>query len=243
MIRVEHLHKSFGKICAVNDVSFLVPDGKIVGLLGPNGAGKTTTLRMLYTLLTPDSGTALVDGFDIKTQALQVQRCIGVLPDARGLYPRLTARENIRYYGRLHGMNGSTLEQQIDALVKLLDMHDIADRHTDGFSSGERLKVAIARSLVHNPKNVLLDEPTTGLDVMTTRAMRDVVRRLRNEGKCVLFTSHVMQEVTALCEFIIVIAHGNIVAEGTMEELKMKTGQANLEDAFVAAIGTEDGLE
>ncbi|MBI5034976.1 MAG: ATP-binding cassette domain-containing protein [Chloroflexi bacterium] len=243
MIQVKNLCKSFGKIHAVDDVSFSVPDGKIVGLLGPNGAGKTTTLRMLYTLLKPDNGTAFVDGFDIRTQPLQVQQQIGVLPDARGLYPRLTSRENIRYYGRLHGLNGAALEQQIDALVKLLDLQEIANRRTDGFSTGERLKVAIARSIVHDPKNVLLDEPTSGLDVMSTRAMRKVVRRLRDDGKCILFTSHVMQEVTALCERIIVIARGKIVAEGTMEELKTQTGQANLEDAFVAAIGTEEGLE
>src|SRR5688572_4736976 len=179
MIQVQGLFKSFGKVKAVQDVSFSAPDGLITGLLGPNGAGKSTTLRMLYTLLKPDSGSAQVDGFDVRQSPLEVQRRIGVLADARGLYPRLTSRENIRYYGRLHGLQGQTLEKQIAALIDLLDMHAIADRRTGGFSTGEKLKVAIARSLVHNPKNVLLDEPTNGLDVMSTRAMRQFILRLR----------------------------------------------------------------
>jgi sodium transport system ATP-binding protein len=243
MIDVRNLHKSFGKVVAVQGVSFTAADGQITGLLGPNGAGKSTTLRMLYTLLKPDQGTALVDGVDVTRQPLEVQRSIGVLADARGLYPRLTARENIRYYGRLHGRNGAALESQIQALIKLLDMADIADRRTEGFSTGERLKVAIARALVHNPKNILLDEPTNGLDVMSTRAMRDFIRRLRDEGKCVLFTSHIMQEVAALCEHIVVIARGRVVVNGTPDDLKRQTGQGSLEDAFVQAIGSEEGLE
>ncbi len=243
MIEIKHLHKSFGSVVAVNDVSFTAPDGQISGLLGPNGAGKTTTLRMLYTLLKPDRGVASVDGIDVVASPMDVQRRIGVLADARGLYPRLTARENVRYYGRLHGQKGEALEKEIDSLIAMLDMKDIADRRTEGFSSGERLKVAIARAMVHNPGNVLLDEPTSGLDVMSTRAMRDVIRRLRDDGKCVLFTSHVMQEVAALCEHIVVIARGSVVADGTPDDLRAKTGQANLEDAFVAAIGSEEGLE
>jgi sodium transport system ATP-binding protein len=243
MIEVSQLHKSFGKVIAVDEVSFRADDGHITGLLGPNGAGKTTTLRMLYTLIVPERGTAAVDGFDVRRAPLEVQRRIGVLADARGLYPRLTTRENIRYYGRLHGLEGAALEAQIDALVKLLDMHAIVDRRTDGFSTGERLKVAIGRALVHNPKNVLLDEPTNGLDVVSTRSMRDFIRRLRDEGKCVLFTSHVMQEVAALCEHIVVIARGRVAADGTPEALRQTTGQANLEDAFVAALGSDEGLE
>ncbi|HLF01442.1 MAG TPA: ATP-binding cassette domain-containing protein [Anaerolineales bacterium] len=243
MIEVRHLHKSFGRVVAARDVSFTAPDGQITGLLGPNGAGKTTTLRMLYTLLKPDQGTAIVDGFDVTTDAMEVQRRIGVLADARGLYPRLTSRENIRYYGRLHGHRGDAFEKQIDSLITTLDMKDIADRRTEGFSAGERLKVAIARALAHNPRNVLLDEPTSGLDVMSTRAMRDVIRRLRDEGKCVLFTSHVMQEVAALCEHIVVMAKGSVVADGAPDDLRTQTGQANLEDAFVVVIGSEEGLE
>ena len=243
MIEVQSLSRSFGKVQAVQNVSFTAPDGQITGLLGPNGAGKSTTLRMLYTLLKPASGTARVDGFDVTTSAIEVQRRIGVLADARGLYERLTTRENIRYYGRLHDMEGAELENQIDKLLVLLDMQAIADRKTEGFSTGEKLKVAIARALVHNPANVLLDEPTNGLDVMSTRAMSQFILRLREEGKCVLFTSHIMQEVAALCDQVVIIAQGRVTATGTPQSLREQTGKENLEDAFVAAIGTAEGLE
>ena len=243
MIQVQGLSKSFGKVKAVQDVSFFAPDGQITGLLGPNGAGKSTTLRMLYTLLKPDSGSAHVDGFDVRQSPLEVQRRIGVLADARGLYSRLTSRENIRYYGRLHGIESEVLEKQIDRLASLLDMQAIMDRKTEGFSTGEKLKVAIARALVHEPKNVLLDEPTNGLDVMSTRAMRQFIVRLREEGKCVLFTSHIMQEVAALCDQIVIISGGEVSATGSPNDLRKQTGQESLEDAFVAVIGSEEGLE
>ena len=242
MIEVKGLSKSFGKVQAVKDVSFSACDGQITGLLGPNGAGKSTTLRMLYTLLKPDDGSAQIDGFDVRQNPSEVQTRIGVLADARGLYPRLTSRENIRYYGRLHGIEGEPLEKQINSLVTLLDMQSIADRKTEGFSTGEKLKVAIARTLVHNPQNVLLDEPTNGLDVMSTRAMRQFILRLRVEGKCVLFTSHIMQEVAALCDQIVIISQGSVSANGTPADLRNQTGKENLEDAFVAAIGSEEGL-
>lgn len=242
MIEAQGLTKSFGKIKAVQQVTFSAPDGQITGLLGPNGAGKSTTLRMLYTLLKPESGSARVDGFDIREAPLEVQRRIGVLADARGLYQRLSTRENIRYYGRLHGLGGEALEQQIEKLIDMLDMRTIADRPTEGFSTGERLKVAIARALVHNPRNVLLDEPTNGLDVMSTRAMRQFILRLRDEGRCVLFTSHIMQEVAALCDQIVIIAGGKIAATGSPDDLRRLTGRENLEDAFVSAIGSEEGL-
>ena len=243
MIQVQGLYKSFGKVKAVKNVFFSAPDGQITGLLGPNGAGKSTTLRMLYTLLKPDHGSAQVDGFDVRQSPLEIQRRIGVLADARGLYSRLTSRENIRYYGNLHGLEGEVLEKQIDLLLNLLDMQSIADRKTEGFSTGEKLKVAIARALVHNPKNVLLDEPTNGLDVMSTRAMRQFILRLREEGKCVLFTSHIMQEVAVLCDQIVIISHGEVTANGSPDDLRKQTGHENLEDAFVAAIGSEEGLE
>ena len=243
MIQVQGLTKSFGKVKAVQNVSFVAPDGQITGLLGPNGAGKSTTLRMLYTLLKPDSGSAQIDGIDVRVSPLEVQKRIGVLADARGLYPRLTSRENIRYYGRLHGLEGEALERQIDSLLHLLDMQSIADRKTAGFSTGEKLKVAIARTLVHNPKNVLLDEPTNGLDVMSTRAMRQFILRLREEGKCVLFTSHIMQEVAALCDQIVIISQGVVSATGTPDDLRRQTHRESLEDAFVAVIGSEEGLE
>ena len=243
MIEVQGLSKSFGEIRAVQDVSFSAFNGRITGLLGPNGAGKSTTLRMLYTLLKPDGGSARIDGFDVTASPIDVQTRIGVLSDAQGLYLRLTARENIRYFGRLHGMNGEALEKQIERLISLLDMESIADRMTEGFSTGERLKVAIARSLVHDPNNVLLDEPTNGLDVKSTRAMRQFIRRLRDDGKCILFTSHIMQEVAALCDQIIIISGGTIAAQGTSDELLKRTGKDNLEDAFIEAIGSEEGLE
>ena len=243
MIKVQGLSKSFGKVRAVQDISFSAFDGQITGLLGPNGAGKSTTLRMLYTLLEPDSGFARIDGFDIRESPIEVQSRIGVLSDAQGLYPRLTARENIRYFGRLHGLNGGNLERQMDDLIDLLDMEAIAERKTEGFSSGERLKVNIARALIHDPRNVLLDEPTNGLDVKSTRAMRQFIRRLRDAGKCIVLTSHIMQEVAALCDQIIIISSGVIAAQGTPGQLLQRTGKTNLEDAFIDAIGSEEGLQ
>ena len=242
MIEVLDLHKAFGKVQAVDGVSFRANDGQITGLLGPNGAGKTTSLRMLYTLLSPDRGQVLVDGVDAAKDPEAVRRRLGVLPDSRGQYKRLTSRENIRYFGRLHGIDDATIAARTQTLVDALDMGDIIDRRTEGFSQGQRVKTAIARALVHDPRNVILDEPTNGLDVMATRAMRRFLHQLRDEGRCVLFSSHIMQEVAALCDRIVIIAHGRVVAEGTADELRAQTGESNLEDAFVKAIGTEEGL-
>lgn len=237
MIRVEHLRKAFGSVAAVDGVSFVAPDAGVTGLLGPNGAGKTTTLRMLYALLQPDSGSIHVDDVDAVADPQAAQSRLGVLPDVSGLYPRLTAREHIHYYGQLQGLSGEALARRTDELIGLLDMGGIADRRAAGFSHGERTKVALARALVHDPRNILLDEPTNGLDVMSTRAVREIIRRLRNEGRTVLFSSHVMQEVSALCDTIVVIAHGRVVALGTPDELRAQAGQDNLEDAFVALTG------
>jgi len=242
MIEVRDLHKAFGTVKAVDGVSFSARDGEITGLLGPNGAGKTTTLRMLYTLMAPDRGQVLVDGIDAAVDPLGVRRRLGVLPDARGLYKRLTARENIDYFGRLHGLPEELLASRREALVKALEMADIADRRTEGFSQGQRVKTAIARALVHDPRNVILDEPTNGLDVMATRALRQFMRRLKDEGRCVLFSSHIMQEVAALCDRIVVIAHGRVVADESPDTLRAQTGESNLEDAFVKIIGSEEGL-
>ena len=200
MIEVESLAKRFGSVAAVRDVSFKAADGRITGLLGPNGAGKSTTLRMLYTVLRPDAGRARIDGMDVLAEPLAARRAIGVLPHAAGIYRHLTARENIRFYGELHGLSRATLARRVDELVERLGMGDFADRRADGFSQGQRIKVALARALVHSPRNVLLDEPTNGLDVMATRALRDLIRGLKAEGHCVLFSSHVMQEVAALCD-------------------------------------------
>lgn len=242
MINVTNLFKSFGAVKAVQDVSFAAPDGLITGLLGPNGAGKSTTMRLIAGALESESGSAKIDGFDTRTQRLEAQKRLGVLTDSHGLYPRLTARENVRYFGQLHGLGGAELEGRIDTLVKLLDMGDIANRRTEGFSTGEQVKVAIARALVHQPQNVMLDEPTAGLDVMSTRAMRGVIRQLRDEGRCILFTSHVMQEVAMLCDNIVIIAGGRVAAQGSPDELRQRTGQENLEDAFVSIIGSKEGL-
>jgi sodium transport system ATP-binding protein len=239
MIRVETLRKQFGSVLAVDDVSFVAPDGAVTGLLGPNGAGKTTTLRMLYALMRPDAGRITVDDVDAVRDPLAAQARIGVLPDVSGLYPRLTARENIHYFGELQGLAADVLAARTDTLLDRLDMRAIADRRTAGFSHGERTKVAIARALVHDPPNVLLDEPTNGLDVMSTRAVRQIIRRLRAEGRTVVFSSHVMQEVSALCDTIIVMAHGRIAAAGTPDAIREQTGERNLEDAFVALTGLE----
>jgi sodium transport system ATP-binding protein len=247
MIVADDLHKSFktktGKVTAVDAVSFEAHDGQITGLLGPNGAGKTTTMRMLYTLMSPDSGQVRVDGIDAAKDPIAVRRALGVLPDARGVYKRLTARENIAYFGELHGLSRAQIEERTRALSAALDMEDILDRQTEGFSQGQRTKTAIARALVHDPKNVILDEPTNGLDVMTTRAMRGFLRQLRDEGRCVIFSSHIMQEVAALCDRIVVIAKGRVVASGTADELRQQTGEENLEEAFVKVIGSEEGLQ
>lgn len=246
MIDVNDLHKSFkaktGTVHAVQGVSFTANDGEITGLLGPNGAGKTTTLRMLYTLMSPESGTITVDGFSTVTQSFEVRTRLGVLPDARGVYKRLTARENIAYFGRLHGLSEQAIAEGTERLAKALNMEDFLDRQCEGFSQGQRTKTAIARALIHNPKNVILDEPTNGLDVMTTRGLREFLLQLKAEGRCVIFSSHIMQEVAALCDRIVVIANGSVKANGTPDEIRAQTGEANLEEAFVKVIGSEEGL-
>jgi len=244
VIEVENLHKTFktrtGPVAAVRGVTFQARDGEITGLLGPNGAGKTTTLRMLYTLMTPDAGSVRVDGIDVQTDASSVRRRLGVLPDARGVYKRLTARENIEYFGQLHGLDDTTIERRVRQLSETLGM-DFLDRRTEGFSQGQRTKTAIARALVHDPKNVILDEPTNGLDVMTTRGLRAFLQKLREDGHCVIFSSHIMQEVAALCDRIVVIAGGEVKAIGTPEDLRTITGESDLEDVFVHLTGIEGG--
>jgi len=255
MIVADNLHKAFdtrtGRVQAVANVGFRAADGQITGLLGPNGAGKTTTMRMLYTLMTPDQGSitwppdqgrSRVDGVDAARNPVEVRRHLGVLPDARGVYKRLTARENIAYFGELHGLSAERIRERIEVLSHALDMGDILDRQTDGFSQGQRTKTAIARALVHDPRNVILDEPTNGLDVMTTRALRRFLLGLREEGRCVILSSHIMQEVAALCDHIVIIAKGTVMAAGSADELRAQSGESNLEDAFVKLIGSEEGL-
>jgi sodium transport system ATP-binding protein len=242
VIRLDGVSKSFGEVRALGGITFDVPDGQITGLLGPNGAGKTTALRIVYGVLRPDTGQASVDGIDLASDRLAAQRRLGVFPHAQGLYTRLTAREHILYFGQIHGLWGDALQRRADELLAALGMEDIADRRTEGFSQGQRVKVALARALVHDPRNVVLDEPTNGLDVAATRQVRTLLMQLRGQGRCILFSSHVMQEVSALCDRVVVIARGAVVAEGTPDDLRRQTGKESLEDAFVAAIGSEEGL-
>jgi sodium transport system ATP-binding protein len=243
VIEIGNLRKSFGAVQAVEDVSFQARDGSVTGLLGPNGAGKTTTLRMLSGLMKPDAGSITIDGVDVLADPIGAQAVMGLLPDSRGLYPRLTPREHIQYFGELRGMPHAQLQQRTEELVTLLGLTEAASRRVEGFSQGERTKVALARAIVHNPRNVILDEPTNGLDIMSTRAMRELIRALRQQGCCVVFSSHIMQEVSALCDRIVVIAHGRVVADGTPEEIRAQTGCPNLEDAFVALVGLEGAAE
>ncbi|MFZ6735042.1 ATP-binding cassette domain-containing protein [Undibacterium sp. Ji42W] len=230
------MKKTSEVVKAVDGVSFSADDACITGLLGANGAGKTTTLRMIAALLQSDEGQIMVDGTAVKAGTSSTQSHMGVLSDARGLYPRLTARENIHYYGLLHGMDTEHAEQRTQQLSQWLDMGKLLDRRTDGFSQGERMKTALARALVHDPKNIILDEPTNGLDVVATRALREFLRFLRSPeggGKCIIFSTHIMQEVERLCDQVVIVAQGKDVAHGTVEELLAQSGENNFEDAFV----------
>ncbi len=236
MIRVNDICKSFGRVHAVRGVSFEAPDGRITGLLGPNGAGKSTTLRVLYTVLKPDSGGATIDGVDVIGDPLRARQLIGALPHGAGLYPLLTARENIAYFARLCGIDKAEIDDRVAEIVGLLEIGGFADRRTKGFSQGQRTKVALARALVHNPQNVILDEPSNGLDVMATRSLRELILKLRESGRCVLFSSHIMQEVAALCDDICIIANGKVAISGSLDGIRERTGCENIEDAFVEAI-------
>jgi sodium transport system ATP-binding protein len=244
MIAVQKLQKRFGSKVAVEEVSFRAENGSITGLLGPNGAGKTTALRMLYGLLEPDGGWAEIDGVRVGSGdgALGARRRLGVLPDTTGLYTRLTPREHLRYSAGLQGLGGEAAEAAVARWLARFEIEELADRPTEGFSHGERRKVALARALVHDPENLVLDEPTNGLDVMSIRSLRGLVRGLAEEGRCVVFSSHVMQEVSALCDRVVILAVGRVVAEGTPDELLERTGHASLEDAFVQLIGSAEGL-
>jgi sodium transport system ATP-binding protein len=242
MIEVQSLTKSFNDVRALDGIDFVARDGEVTGLIGPNGAGKTTALRIIYTVMRADSGFVRVDGFDTADNRLDVQRSIGVLPDGRGLYPRLTAREHIRYYGRLHGLNGAALEQRIEQLTEDLTMSEFIDRRAKGFSKGQTRKITLARALVHEPHNLLLDEPTNGLDISSSRAVHRLIRDIRDQGRCVLFCSHIMSEVASICDRIVVISDGRIAAAGTQQDLMSQTGADNLDDVFLNLTGTEGGF-
>lgn len=242
MIKATNLDKYFGEIHAVRNLSLEVPDGKITGLLGPNGSGKSTTMRMICGVLQPDVGSVEIDGHNVTTSPELAKARLGVVPDARGLYTRLTARENLAYYGKLQGLHKTTINTRIAELAEELGMADLLDRKTEGFSQGQRVKVAIGRAMIANPQNLLLDEPSNGLDVMSTRALREYLIAQRAAGRAVLLSTHVMQEVTALCDHILIVANGQLKAQGSADELLSMTGHSSLEDAFVELIGTDEGL-
>lgn len=242
MIVVEDVRKQFGQLQALDGVSFAIADGQITALLGPNGAGKTTLLRLLVGMLQRDHGRIRIGGVDPATEPMTVRRDIGFLTDQVGLYDRLSTREHLAYFGELHGLDAALIGRRIDEVASLLAMDDIIDRRVKGFSQGQRLKVALARTLVHRPRHLLLDEPTRGLDVMSTRALRRVLTTLRDEGCCILLATHVMQEVTHLCDDVIVMAKGRTVAQGAPAQLCAQTGIASLEDAFVHLVGSGEGL-
>lgn len=240
MIEAQGLKKKFDHVIAADGVSFIASDGEVTGLLGPNGAGKTTSMRMIYGLAHPDSGSVWIDGRNCTGNPVEVARRLGVLPDSRGLYPRLTTREHLHYFGELHGLSGPSLDRRVVEVIGQLEMARIADRRVQGFSQGERVKVALARALMHDPRNILMDEPSNGLDVMSTRVLRSLILRFKQDGKCVLFSSHVMQEVAAVCDRIVVIAGGRVVASGTTDEIIRNTGKSTLEDAFVELTGSRE---
>jgi sodium transport system ATP-binding protein len=242
MINVDALTKTFKNVQALDSLSFQAKDGEITGLLGPNGAGKTTCLRIIYGLLQADTGKAEIEGVDANQNPIDARRNLGIFPDKFGLYERLTVREQVAYFAGLHGLAGSKQKQAVEQVIEKLDIKELADRRTAGFSQGQRMKVALAQALVHSPKHLILDEPSRGLDVMSTRILRDVLREQRAQGTCILFSSHVMQEVAALCDRVVVMANGKVAAEGTPQELCDMTGEPQLEDAFVKIIGTDEGI-
>jgi len=242
VIEARHLSKRFGAVEAVQDVSFTARDGEITGILGANGAGKSTCLRMLYGVLTPDSGEARIDGIDIRGETSKARAHLGVLPHAAGLYGNLTARENIHYFGSLHGLGRERLRSRSAELAGILGMEDFMERRAKGFSQGQRIKVALARALVHDPGNIVLDEPTNGLDVMAIRNLRDLLLGLKALGRCVLFSSHVMQEVAVLCDRVVIIGRGRVLADATMQSLREQSGAASLEEAFLQVLGGTEGV-
>jgi sodium transport system ATP-binding protein len=242
MIEAIGLSKRFGAIEAAREVSFVARDGEITGILGANGAGKSTCLRMVYGVLTPDSGAARIDGLDIRGETSKARAHLGVLPHAAGLYGNLTARENIRYFGSLQGVDGDVLRSRTEELARTLGMEAFLDRRAKGFSQGQRIKVALARALVHDPRNIVLDEPTNGLDVMAIRNLRAMLLALKQEGRCVLFSSHVMQEVAALCDRVVIIGRGKVLADEPLQSIRERSGAASLEEAFLKVLGDAEGV-
>jgi sodium transport system ATP-binding protein len=242
MISVNNLEKKIGSVKAMNNLSFTAQNGKITGLLGPNGAGKTTCLRTVFGLLKADSGNAEIDGIDVAKDPMAAKQKLGLFPDPCGLYERLTPREYIQFYAELSGMETEAAKAATQDVLSKLKMDDIADRRCQGFLQGQHMKTALAQAIVHKPTNIILDEPTRGLDVMSTRILRELLLMLKEQGHCVLFSSHVMQEVAALCDHVVVMAKGQVVAEGSPAELCERTGKESLEEAFIDLIGSDEGI-
>lgn len=242
MISVNNLTKKIGDVNALNGLNFSAQNGKITGLLGPNGAGKTTCLRTVFGLLKADSGNTEIDGIDVAKDPMQAKQQLGLFPDPCGLYERLTPREYVEFFAQLSGMSATDAKTATADVLSKLQMDDIADRRCQGFSQGQHMKTALAQAIVHKPTNVILDEPTRGLDVMSTRILRDLLLLLKEQGHCVLFSSHVMQEVAALCDHVVVMAKGKVVAEGSPALLCERTGKATLEEAFIELIGSDEGI-
>jgi sodium transport system ATP-binding protein len=238
MIEVQELEKSFDSRLVVKKLSFQAPDGAITGLLGSNGAGKTTTLRMICGVLKPDSGTLLID--NLAHNSLSRQRRVGVLLDHIGVYARLTVRENLIYFGRLQGMLPTVLNERVNEVISILGLQSIADRRTLGFSQGERMKTALGRAILHSPQNLLLDEPTNGLDIPTVRSLRELLRRLRHAGTCIVFSSHVLDEVRALCDSVVIISNGSLIAQGSQTEICSETNTDSMEEAFVKLTSSQE---
>ena len=243
MIAVANLYKKIGDVQALDNLSLEAEDGQITGLLGPNGAGKTTCLRTIFGLLKADAGSATINGFDVAKQPIAAKRELGLFPDPFGIYERLTPREYIQYFAELSGLSRQTAADATRQVIVDLQLSEIADRRCKGFSQGQRMKTALAQAIVHRPKNIVLDEPTSGLDVMNTRVLRDVLRRLRNQGHCILFSSHVIQEVTSLCDRVVVMANGRVMAVGSPQQLCSQSNKDSLEEAFISLIGTEEGID
>ena len=242
MIAARTLHKRFGSVVAVDNVSFEAPDRMVTGVLGPNGAGKTTTLRMITGLVRPSGGRVEIDGVDPQA-GHRARNNLGVLPDGAGLYQRLTAIEHLQYAARLAGLDPGAERDAIAAAIDRFELKELAARRTAGFSHGETRRVALARALLHDPHNVLLDEPTGGLDVIAARALRRLVRRLADAGKCVVMSTHIMQEATAVCDRLVVIAKGAVVAAGTPAEILAQAQCTTLEAAFLRVIGRDEALD
>jgi sodium transport system ATP-binding protein len=243
MIAVANLYKRIGDVQALDNLSLEAKDGQITGLLGPNGAGKTTCLRTIFGLLKADAGSATINGFDVAKQPIAAKRELGLFPDPFGIYERLTPREYIEYFAELSGLSRQIAADATRQVIVDLQLSEIADRRCKGFSQGQRMKTALAQAIVHRPKNIVLDEPTSGLDVMNTRVLRDVLRRLRNRGHCILFSSHVMQEVASLCDRVVVMANGRVKAVGSPQQLCSQSNKDSLEEAFISLIGTDEGID